>query len=80
LTRSVRTREKTTHDAEMQAQIKRQADEIEDLKQKVMQSKQELTQDIKVFEKQPDKVEDVKVRRDHFLDVVELKRQVDDLE
>ena len=32
LTRSVRAREKTTHDAEMQARIKRQADEVEDLK------------------------------------------------
>ena len=30
LTRSVRAREKTTHDAEVQAQIKRQADEIID--------------------------------------------------
>jgi myosin heavy subunit len=80
LTRSVRAREKTTHDAEMQAQIKRQADEIEDLKQKVKQSKQELTQDIKVIEKQPDKVEDIKEKRAHFLDAVELKRQVDELQ
>ena len=79
-TRSVRARENTTHDAEMQARIQRQADEIEDLKQKVKQPKQELTQDIKVIEKQPNEVEEIKEKRAHFLDAVELTRQVDELQ
>ena len=63
------------------------------MKQKAKQSKQELTQDIKVIEKQldkdediktienqPDKVEYVEGKRAHFLDAVELRRQVDDLQ
>jgi FtsZ-binding cell division protein ZapB len=35
---------------------------------------------VRVIEKQPEKVEDVKEKRTHFLNSVELKRQVDELQ
>ena len=71
---------KSAHDTEMQTTVKRQAEELEDLKQKIKQSKTDLDGEIKVIERQPDKVEDVKEKRKSFLDSVELKRQVDELQ
>ena len=40
--RTVKSIEKSTHDVEMQTRIKRQAEELEDLKQKIKQSKTDL--------------------------------------
>ena len=71
---------KSAHDTEMQTTVKRQAEELEDLKQKIKQSKTDLDREIRIIEKQPDKVEDVKEKRKSFLDSVELKRQVDELQ
>ena len=51
LSRSVKASGKSAHDTEMQTQVKRQAEELEDLKQKIKQSKTDLDREMKVIEK-----------------------------
>ena len=53
MARSVRAKEQSTQDAEIEAQMKRHSEEIEGLKQRVKQSKIELDKRIKFVQNQP---------------------------
>ena len=50
MSRSVRAKEQSTQDADMKAQLKRQPEEIEDLKHRVKQSKIDMDRSIKIVQ------------------------------
>ena len=53
MSRGVRAKGQSTQDAEMKAQMKRQSEEIEGLKQQVKQSKIDMDQSVKLVQNQP---------------------------
>ena len=95
MSRSVRAKEQSTQDADMKAQIMRQSEEIEDLKNKLKHSKIDMDQSIKIVQQpavatasqteatiQPvvEKVlEDIREKRKHFMDTIQAQQQIDQL-
>jgi hypothetical protein len=61
--------------------LKRQAEEIQDLTKRVRQSRDDLKQDIKQIQHQPTpiQVDDIREKRKNFIDSIEVNQKIDEL-